>query len=244
MTLIDDLLRKRKKLHFALIDPVSQAPEKAGQMAAACAKAGSDAIMVGGSTVRTREQVYDTVAAIKERVRLPVILFPNSAEAISRNSDYIFFMSLLNSQDARFRWEEQHKGAPLVKEWGIVPIPMGYIIISTSKKPTTVERAVKLDRIGPEDIEKAVHYAVYAEMSGLSCVYFEAGSGAEEPVPVEMIRAVRKAVKVPLIVGGGIRSGEAARERADAGADVIVTGTVLEDDCSVIEGIIKELRGH
>ena len=121
---------------------------------------------------------------------------------------------------------------------------MGYIIISTSKKPTTVERAVKLDRIGPGDIEKAVHYAIYAEMSGLSCVYFEAGSGAEEPVPVEMIRAVRKAVKVPLIVGGGIRSGEAARERADAGADVIVTGTVLEDDCSVIEGIIRELRGH
>jgi phosphoglycerol geranylgeranyltransferase len=244
MTLIDQMLKRRPKLHFSLIDPVSQAPEKAGQMAQACAKAGSDAIMVGGSTVRKREQVFDTVAAIKARVTLPVILFPNSAEAISKNSDYIFFMSLLNSQDARFRWEEQYRGAPLIKEWGIIPIPMGYIIISTSKKPTTVESVVKLDRIGPDDIEKAVHYAVYAEMSGLNCVYFEAGSGAEEPVPVDMIKAVRKAVRVPLIVGGGIRSGQAARERADAGADVIVTGTVLEDDSSILAGIIRELRGH
>lgn len=198
--------------------------------------------MVGGSTAKGR-QVFETVARIKERVKLPVILFPNSAESISENLDYIFFMTLLNTSDPRFRGGEQAKGAPLVKRFGIRPISMGYIIVSTSTRPTTVERAAKLDRIGIGDIEKAVDYALYAEMSGMSCVYFEAGSGAERPVPCEMVRAVREAVRVPLIVGGGIRSPEAAGERADAGADVIVTGTAVEKDSASVEAIIRAVRG-
>ncbi|MFQ6060617.1 MAG: geranylgeranylglyceryl/heptaprenylglyceryl phosphate synthase [Thermoplasmata archaeon] len=242
MNLINELLQENGKLHFSLIDPVSQPPEEAGEMAGLCEEFGTDAIMVGGSTVNDRRIVYDTIETIKKNVRLPVILFPNSAESIAENVDYIFFMMLLNSLEDRYRGEEQARGATLIKKWGIKPIPMGYMVISTSRKPTTVERRVKLDKIHASDIEKAVSYALYTESSGMGCVYLDAGSGAERPVPNGMIQAVRDNVDIPIIIGGGIRDGDTAREKIDAGADVIVTGTVVEKDRRAIEEIVRKIR--
>ena len=63
------------------------------------------------------------------------------------------------------------------------------------------------------------------------------------PVPPEMIRTVRHYIDVPLIVGGGIRSREQALAAASAGADIIVTGNVVEETgikrkvSEIIEGI-------
>lgn len=242
MNLIDEMLQEHKKLHFSLIDPDCQTPGNAGQMAKACEEYGSNAIMVGGSTVVNRETVYETIETIKGNVRLPVILFPNSAESITKNVEYIFFMELLNSAEGRYKREEQAKGAPLVKKWGIKPISMGYIVISTGETPTTVEKQVQLDRIQVNDIDKAVSYASLTETRGMSCVYLEAGSGAERPVSNEMIRAIRGKVKIPIVVGGGIRDGETAREKTDAGADVIVTGTVVEENKGIIEEIVKRIQ--
>lgn len=242
MNLIYDLLQKYKKLHFSLIDPDTQTPKEAGQMAKICEEYGTNAIMVGGSTIGNRKIVYNTVEAIKKNVRLPVILFPNSADSISENLDYIFFMMLLNSKEIRYIIEEQFKGAPLVKKWGIKSISMGYIVISTSEKPTAVEKRVKLDTIHINDIEKAVDFASRAEVMGLSCVYFDAGSGAERPVSNEMIQAVRNTIDIPFIVGGGIRDGDTAKEKIDAGADAIVTGTIIEKDRETIKDIIKKIQ--
>ena len=59
-------------------------------------------------------------------------------------------------------------------------------------------------------------------------IYLEGGSGAQDPVPPEMIRAVKQAIDVPLIVGGGIRTKEHAIAAAQAGADIIVTGNLTE----------------
>jgi phosphoglycerol geranylgeranyltransferase len=242
MNLIDELLQDHKKLHFSLIDPERQTPEEAGQMAKACEGYGSSAIMVGGSTGVDNETVYETIESIRENVRLPVILFPNSADSITKNVEYIFFMELLNSADGRYKGEEQAKGAPLVKKWGIKPISMGYIVISTGGTPTTVEKQVELDRIQMNDIDKAVGYASQTEISGKSCVYLEAGSGAERPVSNEMIQAIREEVEIPIVVGGGIRDGETAREKTDAGADVIVTGTVVEENKGIVEEIVNRIQ--
>ena len=78
-------------------------------------------------------------------------------------------------------------------------------------------------------------------------IYLEAGSGADKPVPVEMVAAVKKAVgrEIKLIVGGGIRDGATARERVKAGADMIVTGTIVEqvDDVRAkIEELVKAIK--
>ncbi|MCK5030605.1 MAG: phosphoglycerol geranylgeranyltransferase [Thermoplasmatales archaeon] len=242
MNLIDELLQKYKKVHFSLIDPDSQTPEEAGEIAKVCEEFGTNAIMVGGSTVRNRKMVYDAIEAIKKNVRLPIILFPNSAGSISENVEYLLFMILLNSKGDKYRFEEQAKGAPLIKKWGIQPISTGYIVVSTSREPTTIERNVELDKIHTNDIEKAVEYAVYAEITGLSCVYFDAGSGAEIPISNEMIQAIRENINIPLIVGGGIRDEDTAKEKIDAGADIIVNGTVVEQDIKIIGDIVKKIQ--
>jgi phosphoglycerol geranylgeranyltransferase len=242
MNLIDELLKEHNKAHFSLIDPDSQTPKDAGEIARLCEEFGTNAIMIGGSTVRSRSLVFDTVEAIKNNVKLPIILFPNSAESISKNVEHLLFMTLLNSKDIKYRFEEQSKGAPLVKKWGIKPIPTGYIVVSTSKKPTTIERNVELDKININDIDKAVDYAVYAELTGLKCVYFDAGSGAEKPISNEMIQAIRNNIDIPLIIGGGIRDGSTAKQKTDAGADIIVNGTIVEQDIIIIEEIINKIQ--
>jgi phosphoglycerol geranylgeranyltransferase len=244
MSLIDELLQKYNKIHFSLIDPDSQSPEEAGQIAKTCEEYGTNAIMVGGSTVSNRKMTHETIDAIKRNnVRLPIVLFPNSAESISENVEYILFLRLLNSTESRHHGKEQAKGAPLVKKWGIQPISTGYVIVSTSKKSTTVEQRVKLDIVRIDDVEKAVEYALWAEMLGMSCIYFDAGSGAEKPISNEMIQAIRSNISIPLIIGGGIRDGDTAKEKIDAGADAIVNGTIIEQDMKRIEDIVKKIEG-
>lgn len=237
------LAERGGRLHFTLIDPDRQAPQKAGELAGRCASYGTDAIMVGGSTIGL-EIADKTTKAIKEKVKLPVILFPNSASALSKHADYIFFMSLLNSQERRFLVGEQVKGAAFVRKYGITPIPMGYLLVSTSRSPTTVEKVANPDRILENDFEKAVAYALTAQYFGMHCVYLEAGSGAEKPVPAEMITEVKKSLEIPVIVGGGIRMPEAASKAVEAGADVVVTGTIAEKNLEILEAIIKEVKGR
>jgi len=223
-------IRKGKKLHFVLVDPRDQSPKEAAMIAKIAEDAGSDAVMVGGSTV-TKEEVDKTIKAIKKVIkRIPVIVFPSSAEAVSKYADYIFFMMVVNSRRIDFLTGEQFKGAPLVKKWRLKTISMGYILVSTSKEPTTVERIADPDKIGKRDFKKAVTYALISQYFGMECVYLEAGSGADKPVPNEMISAVRKAIdiEIPIIVGGGIRDGKTAAEKIKAGADIIVTGNVIE----------------
>ena len=240
--LLQELLQRHHKLHFSLIDPDKQPPARAGEIAQRCQSYGTDAILVGGTTVHDRKMVFDTIEAIQKSVDLPVILFPNSAEAITENLRYILFMMLLNSQDKRYTGGEQAKGALLVKRWGIQPISAGYVVVSTSHTPTTVEKAVPLDRISRDDLDKAVSYALYAEMTGMSCVYFDAGSGAEQPISNEMIKAIRSNISIPIIIGGGIIDAAMAQEKITAGADIIVNGTLVEDNLKKIQDIVKTIK--
>jgi phosphoglycerol geranylgeranyltransferase len=84
----------------------------------------------------------------------------------------------------------------------------------------------------------AVAHALAAEYIGFKLLYLEAGSGAEQSVPDEMITAVSQYCSVPLIVGGGIRTAEDAHKKVKAGARFVVTGNVLERNGS--KNLIKE----
>ncbi len=243
MTVYETLLerRRRARLHMTLLDPDKQSADEAGRLAAAAAKSGSDAIMIGGSTGVTQDQVDATVLAIKAAVRIPTILFPASAANLSRHADALYFMSLLNSRDPRLIVGEQRRAAPLVKRWGLETIPMGYIVIEPGMRAGEVGQADPIPRSQPET---AVEYALAAQMLGMRLVYLEAGSGAPDPVPAAMIRAVRAALDVPLVVGGGIRTVEAAAGVARAGADIVVTGTVVEreKDGEALRRIIEAVK--
>lgn len=233
---------KNGVLHFSLIDPDRQTQQELERRVHKCQQAGTDAFMVGGSSLFSQDLLDKTVQTIKTAVDLPVILFPNSAACLSKYADYIFFMSLLNTDDPRFLIKEQVLAAPLIEKSLLRPISMAYIVISMSQKPTAIERRVHLNTLGQEDTKKVLSYALTAQYLGMSCVYLEAGSGADWPVPVHMIKAVKNKIDIPLIVGGGIRRAEQAKDIADAGADVLVTGTIIEQNLSKLESIITAIR--
>lgn len=243
MNVIREWLREKKeKLHFTLIDPDKQSAEKAAEIARICNSYGTDAIMIGGSTV-SRRRVEETTIAIKDSVGLPTIIFPNSANAVTEFADYIFFMCLLNSRNRKFLVEEQIAGAPLVREYGLHTIGMGYIVVNTGKR-TTVEKLADLDVIKENDVRKLLSYALTAQYYGMQCVYLEAGSGAEKPISNEMVMTVHESLEIPLIVGGGIRDGKTALDKLEHGADVIVTGTIAEENLKKVGEIIGAVKGY
>jgi phosphoglycerol geranylgeranyltransferase len=223
--------------HLALIDPEKQKPEKAGKMAEAAEKAGSRAILVGGSTNPGQDVLDRTLIEIKKRSRLKTILFPSSSAMLSKHADAIFFMSLLNSKDRRYLIEEQARGARFVKESKLEVIPLGYIVIDRGQK---VGEVGKVEITEEMDIEKITGYALAAQLFGMRAVYLEKGSGADKPIAKDTISEVKKAIDVPLIIGGGVRTPEQAREISEAGADYIVTGTLMEE--TPIEELCRTLR--
>lgn len=243
MTVYEALLerRSRGRLHMTLLDPDKQSAKEAGRIAGEAARYGTDAIMIGGSTGVTQETVDATVQSIKASTKVPTILFPASAANLSRHADALYFMSLLNSRDPRLIVGEQRRAAPIVRAWGLETIPMAYLVVEPGMRAGEVGQAEPIPRSKPQT---AVEYALAAEMLGMKLVYLEAGSGAPDPVPAPMIRAVRDAIRVPLIVGGGIRSAEAAGGVARAGADIVVTGTVVEraKDSETLRQIIAAVK--
>ncbi|ANF21901.1 geranylgeranylglyceryl/heptaprenylglyceryl phosphate synthase [Thermococcus piezophilus] len=223
---------EKGKLHFVLLDPDDIGPEMAGKIAEMSEEVGVDAIMIGGSTGAEGDVLDSVVRAIKESSSLPVILFPGSHGGINKYADAIFFMSLLNSRNPFFITGAQALGAFQVKRYRIEPIPMAYLIIEPGETVGWVGDAKPIPRHKPKI---AAAYALAGQYLGMRLVYLEAGSGAPEPVPPEMIAVVKKVIDVPLIVGGGIRSGEQAKTAVKAGADIIVTGTAIEKANSLEE---------
>ena len=242
--LLNQIVEKECAVHLTLIDPDSQLPGVAGKIAHEASLGGTDAIMVGGSTGATGVTVEQTVQAIKSACNLPVILFPGNAAGLAESADAVFFMSLLNSRDVNYITTNQAIGAPLVYKHGIEPISMAYIIIEPGGAAGWVGDARLIPRNKPR---LAVAYALAAKYLGMHYIYLEAGSGADKPVPVEMVTAVKKAVgkETKVIVGGGIRDGPAAQARVKAGADMICTGTIVEQVQDVrgkIEELVKAIK--
>ncbi len=228
--------------HLTLIDPAKQGAGLAGEMAADAAAAGTTGVMVGGSTRAGGKLLDLAVLAIKKATDLPVILFPASEAGVSRHADAIFFMSMLNSRDPYFITGAQRLGAPLVKEFGLEPLPMAYLVVEPGGEAGRVGKAELIPHDKPG---LAAAYALAAQLLGMRFVYLEAGSGANRPVPVEMVKAARDVIDVTLVVGGGIRTPEAAAERVEAGADIIVTGTLVEraaDRAKKIAGMVKAVK--
>ncbi|MGI0052802.1 MAG: geranylgeranylglyceryl/heptaprenylglyceryl phosphate synthase, partial [Thermoplasmata archaeon] len=224
-----EYLRERLKagpVHFTLIDPEKSSATDAAALAGGAVAAGSHAILLGGSTGISPERMGAAARAVRAVVTVPTIIFPEGPGSLSGEADALLFMSLLNSRNPELLIRAQARAALQVRRMGIEPIPLGYLVIAPGMRVGEVGQA---DPVSRGDLLGAQGYALAAEMLGMRFVYLEAGSGAPEPVPPEMVRAVREVLAVPLVVGGGIRTGTEAGRILDAGAQVLVTGTVAEE---------------
>ena len=243
--------------HAILIDPADQTPDMAAKRCLAAVAAGSSMVLVGGSSGTDMNNVHETVVAIQEALELvtwastqdaahdaepqkvPVILFPQGAAALSPAADAITFMMLMNSTSSRFLIEEQVAGAPFIVRAGVEPIPMGYLICAPGGKAGEVGQA---NLIQQSETDRVAAYAMTAQAYGFRMFYLEAGSGAETPVSPELIRTARESCDLTLVVGGGIRDGATARAAAEAGADWVITGNLAEDydDVNELQKVLSE----
>lgn len=217
--------RKRRPLHFTLLDPGKMSTRQNVNLGIMASKAGTDAIMVGGSTGMSRRKVNDAVKALKEACKVPVILFPTQAAFLSQYADALFFMSMLNSRSTQFLIDEQVQAAPFVSKHDLEVLSMGYLVVEPGMEVGKVGRANLLSRHSPQ---KAAAYALAGQYIGMDYIYLEAGSGAPMPVPPSIVKQVRNNTDVTLLVGGGILTGEQAAAAVMAGADIVVTGTLVE----------------
>ena len=211
-----------------LLDPDSVPENQYLALAEAAADCGVDALLVGTSFM-LNANFPEAVRKIKAVSRLPVIIFPGSFTQITPDADAILFSSLISGRNPNYLIEEQVKGAPLVKRFGIEPIPTGYILVESGPLTSVqyISGTLPIPR-GKADI--ACAHALAAQYMGMKLVYLEAGSGAEKSVPVEMVRAVAAYVDIPVMVGGGLAEAEQCAQRVKAGASFVVVGNCFEYD--------------
>ncbi len=186
-----------------------------------------DFYFVGGSLVSDYQ--FDTVCKfIKSKSNKSVILFPGNGMHISSEADAILFLSLISGRNPEYLIGQQVLAAPRVKQAGIEPIPTGYMLFDGGKMTTAnyISNTIPIPK-GKADI--AATTALAGEMLGLQSLYLDTGSGADETVEIASISKIKSTTNLPLIVGGGVRSKEKVQDLWDAGANIVVVGTALED---------------
>ena len=229
--------RKAKGLKsFAvLIDPDKVTPAGITDLAAKCAEAKVDYILLGGSLVIT-QHLDECVQRIKSSCNIPVVLFPGSPTQVSRYADALLYLSVISGRNPELLIGQHVVSAAAVKRSGLEIIPTGYMVIDGGR-PTTVSYISNTTPIPADKDDIAMCTAMAGEMLGLKLIYMDAGSGARDAITESMIKQVSSQVSVPVIVGGGIRDAEKAYLNCKAGADVIVVGNAIEKDLSIIKEI-------
>ncbi len=220
-------IAKGRKQYWILLDPDDFSLSEAARIAKAAEGTGCvDAVLVGGSLLQSN--VFDTfVESVRREVSVPLILFPGDATQLSGHADAVLFLSLISGRNPVNLIGEHVKAAPVIRKLGIEPIATAYMLVE-SGAVSSVEFMSDTRPLPRAKAAIAAAHALAAQYMGMQLVYLEAGSGAPQPVPCEMIKKVKELIDIPLIVGGGIREPETAAAILDAGADIIVTGNLLQ----------------
>ena len=235
MSRLYDILNKKKGF-AVLVDPDKNDAESLGRLCTLFSSHPPDLILVGGSLLL--RPVGDTIVQLKAGCDVPVYLFPGDVTQLSDAADGILLLSLISGRNPDFLIGNHVIAAPHLRRSGIDIIPTGYMLIENGHS-TSVEYVSNTRPIPAGKTDIAVATAMAGEMLGLKVLYLEAGSGAAHTVGIDMITAIRDAVGLPLVVGGGIRSVKDAEKVYGAGADMIVIGTQLEE----FPGQIAEFAG-
>ena len=213
---------------LALIDPDLKNDDILDQLIYSINSANFSAILVGGSSI-SDNNYQKRLKLIKAKINKPVILFPGSSSQISQSADAILFMSLLSGRNPKYLIDEQLKGVKLINKYDLPVISTGYLLIGT-KSQTSIERISQTNPLDPNDYENILHHALVAQYFGMNCIYLENGSGAKNAVDCSLIEYLFDNIKIPIIVGGGIRSKEDIVRLKKAGAKFVVISTILEEN--------------
>ncbi|MBS1616872.1 MAG: geranylgeranylglyceryl/heptaprenylglyceryl phosphate synthase [Bacteroidetes bacterium] len=224
-----------------LIDPDNQTPDSLRSMTDRINSARVDMVLVGGSLL-LEDRFGETIRLLKKETSAPVVIFPGNNYQVSRSADAILLLSLISGRNPEYLIGQHVVAAPHIRESGLEVIPTGYMLIDGGRVSTTSYMTQTVP-IPHDKADIAVATAMAGELLGLRAIYLEAGSGARQSIPTEMLTAVRKAISIPIITGGGIRTPEQAEALAQAGSNLIVVGNVLEKQPELLLEISLAVHG-
>ncbi len=219
---------KGVKLLAILLDPDKLVVENLSNLIQKINQSPATHIFIGGSSF-DGNHLDELIIQLKAQISLPFLLFPGNPSQISKEADGILFLTLLSGRNPDYLIEHQVNAVPIIKKTNLEVISTGYILIESGNE-TAVERVSQTKPLDRNNHEYALQTAQAGEFIGNKLIYLEAGSGAKLSVPIEMISLVSQNIKVPLIVGGGIRSKQEIENAYNAGADLVVIGTAFEID--------------
>lgn len=221
-------IEERGAAYLILIDPDRLSRENLPSYLSHCELAGVDGFLVGGSLL-IEADFSSYIQTVKKLTKLPVIIFPGSVNQVAQSADALLFLSLISGRNAEHLIGKHVIAAPMVKQFNLETISTGYMLIESGTQ-TTAQYISGSSPIPRNKNEIAVATALAAQYLGMKLIYLEAGSGAQNHVPIEMIKAVTSSIDVPVIVGGGIRDAQTAANMVANGAKIIVTGNFFEDN--------------
>ena len=225
---------KNEKLLAVLLDPDKIDLDDVEILIEKIKQSPATHIFIGGSLVKNNI-IDELITRIRQfspfggRGALPIVLFPGNPSQISNGADAILFLSLISGRNPDFLIEHQVKAAPILKQTQLEIISTGYILIESGTE-TAVQRVSKTNPLDRNNPDLVLATAQAGTMLGNKLIYLEAGSGAKQAVPLEMIKKVAQNIEIPLVVGGGIIDLQGIQKAYDFGADLVVIGTAFEND--------------
>ncbi len=225
--------KAKKKLLAILIDPDKIEISTIGLVSKKINQSPATHIFIGGSTF-IGNQLDEIILKLKSNISLPIILFPGNLSQISDKADGILFLSLISGRNSDYLIDHHVNAVPILKKTNLEVISTGYLLIESGKQ-TAVEHVSQTKPLSRSNPNYILQTAQAGEMLGNKLIYLEAGSGADLPIPEEIITLLSENIEIPLIVGGGIQSLLEIEKAFKAGADIIVIGTAFENNINFFE---------
>jgi putative glycerol-1-phosphate prenyltransferase len=225
-------IKNRKGSIAVLIDP--EKSQDFDQLEALLKKAmfvGIDFLFIGGSTV-TRKEFECTIKIVRSICSIPIVIFPGAAHQISEEADAILYLSLLSGRNPDYLIGHHIQSAQELFDMDIEVIPTAYLLIDGGTK-SSVAYVSQTTPIPRDQVTIVKHTAMAAKMQGKGLIYLDAGSGAKNVVPENLVREL-EILGLPIIIGGGIRDVETIRSLHKAGTNVVVIGNRLEEDADFL----------
>jgi phosphoglycerol geranylgeranyltransferase len=198
-TLLKDASAGRKKI-AVLIDPDKYTMDALATVIHLADEARIDFFFMGGSLLMHDNQTR-MIESIREKTKIPVILFPGNNLQLNNKADGILLLSLISGRNPDMLIGRHVISAPYLKASNLEILSTGYMLIE-SGRTTAVTYMSNTTPIPSHKADIAACTAMAGEMLGMKLIYLDAGSGATNPVPPAMIARVKESVGIPLIVGG------------------------------------------
>ena len=190
-----------------------------------------------------RDELEYCVERVKALCNIPAVLFPGSNKQITDKADALLLLSLISGRNPEWLIGQHVEAAIKLKKTSLEIISTGYMLIDGGRE-TSVTYVSQTKPIPADKTEIAVSTAIAGELLGAKLIFMDAGSGAINPISPRMIRSVKQAIQIPLVIGGGINTPEKANRACAAGADVIVVGNAIEKDAELIRSITEAVHQY